>query len=56
MRPGVGDADGDGVALGVGEAVGEAVAPAVGVGAIAVGPLQAASRTNATIMERAITP
>ena len=56
MSPGVGDADGDGVALGVGEAVGVAVALGAGVGTTAAGPLHAASRMNATINERAITP
>jgi len=54
MMPGVGD--GDGVALGVGEEVGFAVGLGVGVGATAAWPVHAASRTNATIRERAITP
>jgi hypothetical protein len=44
------------VAVGVGEDVGFAVALGIGVGATAAGPVQAASRTNATIRERAITP
>jgi hypothetical protein len=54
MRLGVGEGDGEFVAAGVGEAV--EVGLALGVGATAAGPVQAASRTNATITERAITP
>ena len=56
MRPGVGDGDGEAVALGVGDVVGLAVRLGCGVGTTAAGPLHAARRMNARINQRAITP
>jgi len=53
MRPGVGEGDGEGAAAGVGELV--EIGLGLGVGTTAAGPLQAASRTNVKIRERAIT-